>query len=75
MEFRKIIKHITMKQSISLLKYEGFSEISSDQMLTIEGGGFWGDLSYLIAATTHAIWKFSKEAMEYQHSLPANLKK
>jgi len=64
-----------MTQSIDLLKYEGLSELSSDQTLTIEGGGFWGDVAYLIGATTHAIWKFSKEAMEYQHSLPANLKK
>lgn len=64
-----------MTQSIDLLKYEGLSEISSSQMLTIEGGGFWGDLAYLIGATTHSIWQFSKQTTEYQHSLPANLKK
>lgn len=64
-----------MIQSIDLLKYEGFSELSSEQTLTIEGGGFWRDVAYLIGATTHSIWQFSKQAMEYQHSLPANLKK
>lgn len=64
-----------MTQSIDLLKYEGLSELSSDQMLTIEGGGFWGDLAYILGATAHSIWQFSKQAMEYQHSLPANLKK
>ncbi len=64
-----------MTQSIDLLKYEGLSELSSEQMLTIEGGGFWGDLSYIVGATLHSILQFSKQAMEYQHSLPANLKK
>jgi hypothetical protein len=64
-----------MTQSFDLLKYEGLSELSSEQMLTIEGGGFWEDFAYLLGATAHSIWQFSKQASEYQHSLPANLKK
>lgn len=64
-----------MTQSIDLLKHEGLNELSSEQMLTIEGGGFWGDMFFIVGATAHSIWQFSKQAMEYQHSLPANLKK
>jgi len=64
-----------MTQSFDLLNYEDLSGLSSEQMLTIEGGGFWGDLAFVLGATAHSIWQFSKQASEYQHSLPANLKK
>lgn len=64
-----------MTQSMNLLKYEGLSELSSEQTLAIEGGGFWGDMAYILGATAHSIWQFSKQAVQYQHSLPANLKK
>ncbi len=64
-----------MTQTFDLSKYEGLSELSFDQALIVEGGSFWYDAAYLIGATAHAIWEFSKQAVEYQHSLPANLKK
>ncbi len=33
------------------------------------------DVAYFIGATIRCIWEFSSGAMEYQQSLPANLKK
>jgi hypothetical protein len=53
----------------------GLSELSFDQAQSIDGGSFWYDAAYLIGATAKVIWTFSKDAVEYQHSLPANLKK
>jgi hypothetical protein len=41
----------------------------------IDGGGFWYDISYVIAATGKAFMTFAKDAVAYQHSLPPNLKK
>lgn len=65
-----------MKQTtIDLSRFDGIYELSFDQLQSIEGGSFWYDVSYLIGATAKAIYTFSTEAMEYQHSLPANLKK
>ncbi len=50
-------------------------QLNPDELLSINGGGFWKDLFYTIGATAKSIWTFSKTASEFQHSLPPNLKK
>lgn len=56
-----------------------FEPLGSEELVNIEGGtdgrSFWGDAVYLVAATARCIYEFTKTAVEYQHSLPANLKK
>jgi hypothetical protein len=49
--------------------------LTSNEMLTVNGGGFFGDLFYVFGATAKSIYVFCKTASEFQHSLPANLKK
>jgi hypothetical protein len=51
-------------------------ELNSNEFFSIEGGtGFWEDAAYCVFATLKTIYVFGKTASEYQHSLPANLKK
>lgn len=65
-----------MKQEIlNLTSFEGVSELSSFQLSEIEGGGFWGDVAYLVTATAKCIVVFCQTAAEFQASLPPNLKK
>lgn len=65
-----------MKQTtIDLSKFNGLNELSFEQLNAIEGGSFWYDAAYLIGTTAKVIWTFAQDAIEYQHSLPANLKK
>lgn len=64
-----------MKNQINLKDFAGIEELSFNEILTIDGGGFWYDFFYVVGATGKAIWTFSKDAVEYQHSLPPNLKK
>jgi hypothetical protein len=64
-----------MNNQINLKKITGIEELSIEETQAIDGGGFWYDFFYTIGATGKAIWTFSKDAIEYQHSLPANLKK
>jgi len=49
--------------------------LSVNDLIAIDGGGLWGDISYLCGATLRCIREFTKIAAEYQCSLPANLKK
>lgn len=49
--------------------------LSPDELHDIYGGSFWYDLAYATAAFTKGVIEFGKTAMEFQHSLPANLKK
>jgi bacteriocin-like protein len=55
--------------------FESFTELTNAELITIEGGGFWGQFFYLIGATAKSIWVFSKTAAEFQTSLPPSLKK
>jgi hypothetical protein len=70
-----------MKQTaIDVSGFEGMSELSLDQLHCFEGGidegtSFWYDIGYVTAAGLKAVWTFAKTAMDYQSSLPANLKK
>jgi hypothetical protein len=70
-----------MKQTaIEVSGFEGLSELSLEQLQCIEGGvdegtSFWYDVFYTIGATAKGIVTFAKTAMDYQSSLPANLKK
>ncbi|MBL7838599.1 MAG: hypothetical protein JNJ75_00515 [Cyclobacteriaceae bacterium] len=57
--------------------------LSSEDAMNIFGGdtgptketSFAYDVAYFFGATIRCIWEFSSGAMEYQQSLPANLKK
>ena len=65
-----------MKQKVfNLSDFQGFNELTVEQIMTIEGGSFWYDAAFAIGATAHAIWVFAQSAAEYQQSLPPNLKK
>jgi len=76
MGFNQIIKlKIMKKNQIKLEGFEGLNSLTPEQLLNIDGGGFWYDISYVTAVTMKVIFTFAKDAVEYQHSLPANLKK
>jgi bacteriocin-like protein len=81
MEFNQLKTSFMKQTAIDVSRFEGMSELSIEQLQCIEGGGpspetsFWYDLPYLAGATLKAAWTFAKSAVEYQHSLPANLKK
>jgi hypothetical protein len=60
---------------INLKDFTGIEELSIEEIQIIDGGSFWYDVFYVVGVTTKAIWTFSKDAVAYQHSLPANLKK
>lgn len=49
--------------------------LSPDELRDTCGGSFWYDLAYATAAFAKGVIEFGKTAMEFQHSLPANLKK
>jgi hypothetical protein len=75
-------KKTFMKQTaIDVARFEGMRELSLDQLQSIEGGGptpessFWYDIGYVAAASLKTFWTFAKTAVDYQSSLPANLKK
>lgn len=60
---------------INLRNFNGTEELSFEEIQTIDGGGFWYDISYVTAVGLKLIYTFAKDAVEYQHSLPPNLKK
>ncbi len=62
-------------KNLDLNNFKGLTEMTNDQMQLIDGGGFWYDISYVTAVTAKLILTFAKDAVEYQHSLPPNLKK
>lgn len=63
-------------QTIDLSNFKGLQALSIDQMQSIDGGGeFWERVSFALGVTAKIIYTFAKDAVEYQHSLPANLKK
>ncbi|MBR2649421.1 MAG: ComC/BlpC family leader-containing pheromone/bacteriocin [Sediminibacterium sp.] len=65
-----------MKTNHNNQEFNQFQQLSNEELLTINGGsGFWEDVAYITGRTLRCIWEFSKTASEYQHSLPANLKK
>ena len=49
--------------------------LTQHELIFLEGGSFWEDISYLTAVTAKCIWTFAKTASEFQTSLPPNLKK
>jgi hypothetical protein len=63
-----------MKTNLNEMKY-GLTALSNDELSTVNGGGFWGTVGYIIGATAKSIYIFTKSAADYQASLPANLKK
>lgn len=44
---------------------KNLTELTENELLNIEGGGFWGDLAYAVAYTIHA-------ASEISNSLSSN---
>lgn len=62
-------------KNLDLKNFDGLNELSIDQLHLIDGGGFWYDISYVTAVAGKLILSFAKDAVEYQHSLPPNLKK
>lgn len=53
-------------------------EMSFQELSEVYGGedrSLLGDLAHAAGYTLRCIWEFSKQAAEYQSSLPANLKK
>ncbi|MBN8719992.1 COMC family protein [Hydrobacter penzbergensis] len=65
-----------MKQNqLNIHALEGFSELDRDELKTVNGGSFWGDLAYAAGATARCIWEFARTASEFQASLPPSLKK
>ncbi len=61
---------------MDLLAFKGLQELSIDEMHSIDGGGeFWDRVSYAVGVTAKVIYTFAKDAITYQQSLPANLKK
>ena len=65
-----------MKKNITTDFSDAKLELLSEQELNeLNGGSIWGDLAYLAGATLKCLSHFCKTAVEYQHSLPANLKK
>lgn len=68
-----------MSKFLNLEKSWNVQELSSAEKQLTDGGNdgrsFWGDVAYLAGATLRCIVEFSKQAVEYQHSLPPNLKK
>ncbi|MDP1845003.1 MAG: hypothetical protein Q8K64_16430 [Sediminibacterium sp.] len=64
------------KNIIAFEAIEFAGTLSNEEMISINGGSnAWEDLAYIAGRTIRCIWEFSKGAIEYQHSLPANLKK
>lgn len=49
--------------------------MSNEELNELNGGSFWGDVAFVAGATITCIKVFCKTAIEYQHSLPPNLKK
>jgi hypothetical protein len=62
-----------MKQELNL------TTLSVYEMESIVGGnedlGPWGKVAFYIGLAARSLWEFSRSAMEYQASLPPNLKK
>lgn len=65
------------KNIIAFESFNGFNLHSENELQAINGGdgSGWGSLAWLVGRTARCIWEFSKTAIEYQHSLPPNLKK
>lgn len=66
------------KNQIAFEAFNNSVSLTSKELMSINGGaetGFHYDLPFVFARTARYIWEFCKGAVEYQHSLPANLKK
>lgn len=71
------------KNKIAVEAFNNSVSLTYSEMMFINGGtdsvhaetSFHYDIPFLIARTLRCIWEFSKGAVQYQHSLPANLKK
>ncbi|MCA6441341.1 MAG: ComC/BlpC family leader-containing pheromone/bacteriocin [Sediminibacterium sp.] len=65
-----------MKANNNNQNFNQFQQLSNEELLMINGGsGFWEDVAFVAGRTVRCIWEFAKGAAEFQHSLPANLKK
>ena len=51
-----------MNKSINLEKTDSLKELTLFELTAIDGGGFWGDLFYVAAATVHFIGYVLRDA-------------
>ena len=63
-----------MKNNNRLIHGDLFPLTIKEQIAIKGGSGIW-EIGDLISGVAYYIWKFGKDAAEYQSSLPANLKK
>ncbi len=80
-----IIKLTTMKKNqIAYVSFNNAVSLSTNELMFINGGSekaansetsFWEDLGFAVGRTFRCFYEFSHGAVQYQHSLPANLKK
>jgi hypothetical protein len=81
MEFNQVKTSFMKQTAIDVSGFVGMSELSLEQLHNIEGGGpspetsFIHDVFFVLGATAKGIITLAKTAMDYQSSLPANLKK
>ena len=70
-----------MKNKLAYESFDSRLALSEEELILINGGeitrdsSIFEDFAFVFARTVRCIWEFSKGAVQYQHSLPANLKK
>lgn len=70
-----------MKNKIAFESFDSRLALSSEELILVNGGeitketSIFEDIAFVLGRTARCIWEFSKTGVEYQHSLPANLKK
>lgn len=70
-----------MKNKIAYELFDSTLALSNVELIQINGGeitkdsSIFHDIAFIFGRTIRCFWEFSKGAAEYQHSLPANLKK
>jgi len=60
---------------VKLKPIDSLVALNQHELISLEGGSFWEDISKLTADVGKCIWTFAKTAAEFQSSLPPNLKK
>ena len=65
------------KQPLQIANFQelGLEELSQQEQVSVDGGGFFGDAAYTFGVILKCLHVFTTTAVEYQHSLPPNLKK
>ena len=62
-------------KKLNLMSDYDLMELDHNELVAIEGGGFWKDVAHAIGATARCIYEFGQAGGEYQQSLPSGLKK